>query len=142
VAVDDLAQQQSTTIAELRHELAELMPGIGHGQWLDARQRLVAGKDLRPAFHGAHFRVESQLQGEGAVQSDQAGLRYRNRGLTRVEMSRKTCVGIVECGEACSCARHLSLLLVSRPLSGLDDSVGVFGRLLWVQAGEVREVGA
>jgi hypothetical protein len=47
VAVDDFAKEDSAAIAKLRNEIAELMPGVDHGDWLGAQRKDVAGKYCR-----------------------------------------------------------------------------------------------
>ena len=46
VAVDDLAEQDRAAVAELRHEMAELVAGIGHRDRLGALGNALAGQDL------------------------------------------------------------------------------------------------
>ena len=47
VAVHDLAKEDYAAVAELRNEISELMPGIGHRDRLRARRNDVAGKYRR-----------------------------------------------------------------------------------------------
>jgi hypothetical protein len=47
IAIQDLAEEDCATIAKLRNEIAELMPGIGHRDRLGARRHDVAGKHRR-----------------------------------------------------------------------------------------------
>src|SRR3984957_20862603 len=47
VAVHDLAKEDCAAVAELRNEIAELMPGIGHRDRLHARRNDVARKYRR-----------------------------------------------------------------------------------------------
>jgi hypothetical protein len=44
VAVHDLAKKDRAAAAKLRNKIAELMPGIGHRDWLGAQRKDVARK--------------------------------------------------------------------------------------------------
>ena len=46
VGIDDLAEQDSAAIAELRHEMAELVAGIGHGDRLGPVGQALPGEDF------------------------------------------------------------------------------------------------
>ncbi len=68
LAVDDLAQQDRPSVAELRHEIAELVAGIGHGDRHGAGRHDIAGQDRRqPAGIGkigldAQFRRQRRVE--------------------------------------------------------------------------------
>ena len=96
LAVDHLAQQDGAAIAELRHELAELVAGIGGGDrvglWREplARQQIDTVRALEPCS------IEVQLACQLPVQSDQRGRTDRRRLHTGKEMTGKTRVAVVE----------------------------------------------
>src|SRR6185437_3750139 len=46
VGVDDLAEQDGAAVTELRHEMTELMAGIGHRDRIGAFREPFAGKDF------------------------------------------------------------------------------------------------
>src|SRR5258705_230519 len=71
VLIDDLAEQHRAAIAELRHPVAELMAGIGHGQRLGPVRHPVAAEDRRPVRRIQRPRVEPELPGQRLVQPDQ-----------------------------------------------------------------------
>jgi hypothetical protein len=62
---DDLAKQDGTAIAELWHEMAELVPCIGECDWRRTLRDVVAGKDLHALaarqFVGIETKTLSQL---------------------------------------------------------------------------------
>ena len=58
VRVDDLAEQEGSPVAELRHEMPELVPGISHGNWFRTRGNTVAGEHLHPFWPGEVVRIE------------------------------------------------------------------------------------
>ena len=69
VAVDDLAEQDGAAIAELRHEMAELVPGIGHRDWLGPLRQPVACQHLDALGRGQPVRLEPEMPGEVIVRA-------------------------------------------------------------------------
>ena len=57
-AIHHFAQQNRAAIAQLRHEMAKLMPGIQHGQGLGARQIFLSGKIIQKFGTLALQRIE------------------------------------------------------------------------------------
>ena len=49
VPANGFSQKDRPTIAELRHEVSELMSRIGHGKRLGAFRNPIAGENLHPA---------------------------------------------------------------------------------------------
>ncbi len=72
VAVDHFAKQDGAAVAELRHEMAELMPGIGHRDRLGAVRNPVAGEHLHALRAGKPSGIEPELQRELPVQPHQS----------------------------------------------------------------------
>ena len=96
VAVDDLPEQEGSSVAELRHEMPELVPGISHGNWFGAFGNTVAGQHLHAFWAGQVVRVEPQRHCQSPVQLYEPGSRDR-RGLdARVESGGQLRVGVVE----------------------------------------------
>src|ERR1700733_11668918 len=46
VDIDDLAEQNGASVAELRHEIAELVAGIGHGDRFGPVRKALSGEDF------------------------------------------------------------------------------------------------
>ena len=67
VRVDDFAEQDGAAVAELRHEMPELVAGIGHRDRVGALGDALAGEDL-----GA-FRAREQVRIEPELDSQRAG---------------------------------------------------------------------
>ena len=102
VPVDHFAQQERAAVAQLRHEAAELVTGVGLRQGRGALGQVVTGKDGGKALVVQAVQAESQLLGQGAVQAEQLRLR-RDGGQARyVEALQFAGVGVVE-GEHESC---------------------------------------
>ena len=79
VAVDDLAEQDGAAVAELRHEVAELVAGIGKRDRLDAMGDAVAREDLHALGARQRLGIEAELAGERGVELDQARRGDRRR---------------------------------------------------------------
>ena len=62
--IDDFADQQRPPVTELRDERAELMTGVGHGEWQRARRHVVAGADGRELRVGQLTAIDSKLAGQ------------------------------------------------------------------------------
>ena len=92
MAVDDLAQQDGAAVPQLRHEIAELVPGIGLGDGGGARQQLVSHRH----FSGEGGGVDPQLPGQRLVHLDELrGLHGRGQH-PGMHGARQPGIGIVE----------------------------------------------
>ena len=90
------AEQDGAPVAQLRHELAELVPGIGER---DRRRPLghnIAGQDFHPFGAGQRRGVESELFGQGGIHPDQPGCGHRRRVELRIQAFRQAGVAVVE----------------------------------------------
>ena len=96
IASYDLAQQVSSAVTELRHKMAELVPGIGHGEWLGAHRHQVAGQDRHPLCACEGVRIEAQLMGQSSIHLDQARGCYRCRVYPGVEALRQPHIRVFE----------------------------------------------
>ena len=96
VGVDDLAQKNGAPVAELRHEMAELVAGIGHGERFARLGHAVARED-RHAFGRSKLRgIEPEVPGELVVQPDEARRGDGRRRQARKEALRQARVAVVE----------------------------------------------
>ena len=95
-AVDDLAQQDGPAVAELRHEVAELVAGIGERDRFGARRDAVAGQHLDALRTGEPRRVEAELAGQRLVQLEQARRRDGRRREPGIEPLRQAGIAVVE----------------------------------------------
>ena len=96
VLVDDLAEQDGAAVTELGHEMAELVPGIGHGDRLGALGQAFAGEDFGALGRRKLVRIEPELNSQLPVQLDQAGGghgRWRHAG---EEIRRQGGIGVLE----------------------------------------------
>ena len=84
VLADDLAEQDRAPVAELRHEAAELVPGVRERDRLRALGQRVAGEHLR-ALGRSELRPRSSAEqlGERAVDLHDARRRAPSSGATR-----------------------------------------------------------
>ena len=73
VLVDHLAEQDGPAIAELGHEMAELVAGIGHRDRVGAIREALSGEDFSPFRALQHIGIKAELDGQGPVQLDQPG---------------------------------------------------------------------
>ncbi len=96
VLVDHLAQQDGAAIAELRHEMAELVAGIGHRDRVGAVGDAFSGKDLGALRGRQQVRIEAEMEGERPVQLDQPGGGHRGRRHPGKEVGRQRRIGILE----------------------------------------------
>ncbi len=87
--VQRLAQKNGPAVAELRDELPELMPGVGHRDRLRLRQQPVAREDLGQLGRTRMAGLESEIRRELCVEFDEAWAGNARRIDARVEMRRK-----------------------------------------------------
>ena len=92
----DLAQQDGAAVAELRHEVAELVAGIGKRNRLGAERDAVARQDRHALRRGQRCGIEAELGGECGVELDQARRGDRRRRKPHVEALRQAGVAVVE----------------------------------------------
>ena len=85
VAADDLAQQDGPSIAELGHEIAKLVPGIGQRDRRRAVRHIVASENSHTVRAGQGVRIEAQLLGQRRVHPYQPRRRDRRWGQPGVE---------------------------------------------------------
>ena len=111
--VDHLPKQDRAAVAELRHEGAELVPGIGHGERFGALRHLVAGEDRRPVPF-ERLDIEPELFGKRPVELDQPGLGDRRRFDARVEIRRQPRIAVVE-GERRRLGRRRGCIIHHHP---------------------------
>ena len=79
VAIDHLAQQDGASIAELRHEMAELVPRIGERDRLRGIRDALARQDLDALGAREPVGVEAEVQRKRAVELHQLRRRDRRR---------------------------------------------------------------
>ena len=69
--VEDLAQEDRPSVAELRHKAPELMAGVGHGQRLRAVRHRVSGQHGEPVGRAQLILIEPEIAGERLVELHQ-----------------------------------------------------------------------
>ena len=94
--VDDLAEQDGAAVAELRHEMAELVAGIGHRDRLGAVGEAVAGEHLDALRAGEPVGIEAELARQRPVQLDQPRRGDRRRRHAREKALRQRRIGVLE----------------------------------------------
>jgi hypothetical protein len=92
------AEQQRTTVAQLRHEVRVLVPGVGHRERACVFGHAIARKQRRPlgAFGCRCRGREAEVMGKRIVEDQQSGRRYRYRQQLGEEARRKLCVAMFE----------------------------------------------
>ena len=88
VASDELAQQMGAAIAELRHEVPELVPRIGHRQRLRSGGDPVAGQHCHPRSTSQRLRVESKCARQLHIELNQLGVCHGSWTRVAVETLR------------------------------------------------------
>jgi hypothetical protein len=73
IGIDDLAQQNSPPIAELRHESSKLVAGVGQGERLTRVRHTVAGEDGDAFWRGELVGIEPKVPDQRFIQPDKAG---------------------------------------------------------------------
>ena len=94
--IDHLAQQDGAPIAELGHEVAELMPRIGGRDRVGPLRHALAGEDFDPLWGGKRVGVEAELARQGPVDLDEARHGRGARPDPDVERTRQARVAVVE----------------------------------------------
>ena len=96
VPVDDLAEQDGAAVAELGHEMAELVAGIGHRDRIGALGDALSGEDFSAFRALQHVGIEPELDGERPVQLDQPGGGDGGRGHAGEKVRRQRRIGVLE----------------------------------------------
>ncbi len=109
VLADDFAEEDRPTVAQLRHEGAELVPGVGEGNRLRPLRDGVAGEDLRPGGRGEEVYVRPEELGQPPIELHDARIVHLGGRDARVEAIGQARVRVVERKQDGSL--HLKLLL-------------------------------
>jgi hypothetical protein len=96
VPIDDLAEQDRSSVAELGHELPELVAGIGHGDGVGSIRNRLPGQDFGALGGLQGGRIEPELDRQGPVQLDQPGGSNRGRRDAGEEAVRQRRIGVLE----------------------------------------------
>ena len=96
VGVDDLAEQDGAAVAELRHEMAELVAGIGHRDRIGAVGNPLAGQDLGALGALEQVGIEAEMDRQRPVQLDQARGGDRGRRHAGEKARRQRRIGVLE----------------------------------------------
>ena len=96
VGVDHLAEQDGAAVAELRHEMTELVAGIGHRDRVGAVGDPLAGENFGALRALQPIRIEAEMDRERPVQFDQPRRGDRRRRHPREEVGRQRRVGVLE----------------------------------------------
>jgi hypothetical protein len=96
VPVHDLAEQDGAAVAELRHELPELVPGIGHGERIGATRNCLSRENRDPFRPGQRLAVEPQFARQFDVQRDELGPVDGGRRDAREEAIGQRRIAVVE----------------------------------------------
>ena len=96
IGVDDLAEQDRAAIPELRHEMPELVAGIGHCDRVGAVGDALAGQDLGPLRTGEPVRIEPEMDRKRPIQLDQPRRGHRRRRDAGEEIVRQRGIGVLE----------------------------------------------
>ena len=96
VAVHDLAQQDGAAVAQLRHEVAELVTGIGERDRLGTRRHAVARQYRHTLGGRERSGIEAELQSERLIQFHQPRRRHRRGRQPGIEPLRQPRVAVVE----------------------------------------------
>jgi len=91
-AIHCLSQQNGAAVAKLRHEVTELMSRIGHRDRLQTRRDNIPGKPLCQHLGILVVTIESQLQAERMIESQQTRLCDRRGIHPREEAIRQACI--------------------------------------------------
>ena len=127
--IDDLAEQDRASIAELRHEIAELVSGIGHRNRLGSVREALASQNLDALGAGEPVWIDAKLKRQFAVQADELGRRRRGWSNPRVEPLGQANVGVVEWeghGRLCRGRRLNRLLTRHRSVARLPSSIRAY----------------
>ena len=96
VGVDDFTEQDGAAVPELRHEMAELVAGIGHRDRVGALGNPLAGQDLGPLGAVEQVGIEAEMDRQRPVQLDQARGGDRGRRHPGKKARRQRRIGVLE----------------------------------------------
>ena len=96
IGVDHLAEQDGAAVAELRHEMSELMAGIGHRDRLGALGKPFSRENLGPFRAVEPVGIEAKLERQRPVQLDQPRRGDRRGRDPGKEIIRQRRIGILE----------------------------------------------
>ena len=91
-----LAEQDGAPVAELRHEVAELVPGIGERDRRRALGHAVAGQDLDALGAGQFLGIEPEALGQPGIHPHQPRRGHGRRIEACVKARRQARVAVVE----------------------------------------------
>ncbi len=96
VSADDLTEQDRAPVAELGHEVTELVTGVRERDGCRARRQRVAREDLRALGRSQRVGIEAEEVGERAVDLHDPRVLDLRRSDARVELSGQAPVAVVE----------------------------------------------
>jgi hypothetical protein len=96
IHADDLPQQDRPAIAELRHETAELVPGVRKRDRLSALRQHIARENFGGSRCIELFRIRAKQLGKRAVHFDEAWLADFRRRNSSIKVVGQPRVGVVE----------------------------------------------
>ena len=124
VAIDNFPKKDRPPIAELRNEIAELMPRIGCGKRFRAFGNFVAGKDARAFVRREGFGVKAQFLGKRAVQQQEPGPVDDRRMRSAVERGAQPGIAVIE-GKISGHGLRTAFLASPVGIAGLATADGV-----------------
>ncbi len=96
VGIDDFAEQDGAAIAELRHEMTELVAGIGHRDRVGAVRNAFAREDFGALRARKQLGVEAEMDRQRPVELDQARGGDRGGGDAGEKVRRQRRIGVLE----------------------------------------------
>ena len=96
VRVDDLAEQDGAAVAELGHEMPELVAGIGHRDRIGAVGNASCRRGFRRPRARQQVGIEAELERQRPVQLDQPGRGHRGRRHAGEKARRQRRIGVLE----------------------------------------------
>src|SRR5207248_4242882 len=85
VQVQNLAQQDGASVTELRHEMTELVTGIGRCYRHRIRWKPIAGENRDALRRCQRVGIDAELPGEPAIDPHKSRCRGRRRFQPRIE---------------------------------------------------------
>ena len=93
--IDDFSQKDRPSVAELRHKMSKLMPGIGHGQRLGPLRDDIAGKDCGRVFFKSLF-LKTEFLSQRSVEKNKARRGDRRRIDAQIHVREFTGIAVIE----------------------------------------------